>query len=90
MNDYIEKLQKRAAKYALLRKNSEEKTGPGHEYRTGYLDGKEDAILSIIEELQELQEFPKNTVMCIRVNGWDHLVSLTNHKPVEDESSGSL
>ena len=86
MNDYIEKLQKRAAKYALLRKNSEEKTGPGHEYRTGYLDGKEDAILYIIAELQE---FPKNTAMCIRVNGWD-LESLTNDKPVKDESSGSL
>ena len=89
MNDYIEKLQKRAAKYALLRKNSEEKTGHGHEYRTGYLDGKEDAILSIIEELQEFQKSQKNTNMCIRVNGWD-LESLTNDKPVEDESSGSL
>ena len=84
MKEYIEKLQKRAAKYALLRKNSEEKTGPGHEYRTGYLDGKEDAILYIIAELQE---FPKNTA--IRVNGWD-LESLTNDKPVKDESSGSL
>lgn len=89
MKEYIEKLQKRAARYALLRKNSEEKTGPGHEYRTGYLDGKEDAILYIIEELQEFQ---KNTAMYIRVNGWDlqDLDSSTNHKPVEDESAGSL
>lgn len=89
MNDYIEKLQKRAARYALLRKNSEEKTGPGHEYRTGYLDGKEDAILYIIAELQEFQKLQKNTAMGIRVNGWD-LESLTNDKPVEDESAGSL
>lgn len=92
MNDYIEKLQKRAAKYNLLGKKSEDKTGPGHVYRNGYLDGAEEAILSIIEELQELQEFQKNTAVYIRVNGWDlrDLESLTNHKPVEDESSGSL
>lgn len=86
MKDYIEKLQKRAARYALLRKNSEEKTGPGHEYRNGYLDGKEDAILQIIDDLQEFQ---KNTVTYVRVKA-GILEPSTNHKPAEDESSGSL
>lgn len=88
MKNYIEKLQKRAARYALLRKNSEEKTGPGHEYRNGYMDGKEDAILHIIDELQEFQ---KNnvTIEYIRVKA-GILEPSTNHKPIEDESSGSL
>lgn len=69
-------------------KTVKKKTGPGHEYRNGYFDGKEDAILHIIDELQKFQ---KNNVPIeyIRVNGWD-LESLTNDKPVENESAGSL